>query len=89
MTKPSRNLSNGRQVSGIFAAAHRLDDIKRADGNPSQRGFRPAGDDDIERNHRECSGAPHRPRLCRWRSYLELVVPTPRKPKINRDVGVG
>jgi len=33
---------------GIFATAHRLDDIKRPNGDPSQRSFRPAGDDDID-----------------------------------------
>src|SRR5262249_10147803 len=32
----------------IVTPAHRLDDIKRTDGDCSQRSFRPAGDDDID-----------------------------------------
>ena len=33
---------------GIFATAHRLNDIERTNGYPRQRSFRPAGDNDID-----------------------------------------
>src|SRR4029077_17024052 len=72
----------------VFGATHRLDDVESADRNRGQRGFRAAGDDDVDEivadvAERFANGN------CAAGATVRIGRAHAAKPKIDSDVGMG